>query len=311
MMLPFLSTILILADLSCSSRGFIIEISDSDALKPDLLQLAQSLNLTACVSQLKSAGIERIINHEGPFTIFCPIDDAFSRQVVYPGSAKMQDKMLQHCGKGLITSDMFTNELIVNSLLKGRSIRVNVYTAGPFSTETVNGQAVIESDHMARNGVIHIIYSVMESVYPSPGSVIGELGMCCDGTTQLLAFIRLAGLFQVLDNTEPITLLAPSDSAWAKLGSAFLNHLDKDINLLRRVILSHVLQGTWYSVGLSRGDTIKTLSGYKVKIEKDKNGVVSFSGARSTLSDVAARNGAVYVVDEVIIPKEIFKGRNF
>jgi len=306
-MLLYLLPILLFVALMPQGRGFVIEVSDPTDTQPDLVQLAQSLNLTTCVEHLQVAGIDKTINHEGPFTIFCPINDAFDRQADYPGSAGMREKMLQHVGKGKITSNMFENELTIKSLLPGRKIRVNVYTAGPFSTETVNGQAVLESDHLARNGVIHILYSVMDSVYPRPGSVVGELYQCCTGTTQLLSFVHLSGLYEVMDQTEPITLLAPSDAAWAKLGSAFLNHLDQNIPLLRQVLLSHVLQGTWYTVGLSRGDTIKTLAGSKVTVTKDKNGTVSYSGAVTSLADVAAGNGAIHIIEEVLLPKEIFK----
>jgi len=288
-------------------KSFIIEIVDPVDVKPGLLQLGLNLNLTTCVEQLKAAGIDKILNTEGPFTVFCPINDAFDRQMNYPGSAGMKDKMLQHVGKGMVTSDKFENELTVHSLLPGRKIRINVYTAGPFSTETVNGQALLESDHLARNGVIHVLYSVMDSVYPLPGSVVGELQECCPGTNQLLSFIHLSGLYEVMDQTDPVTLLAPSDAAWAKLGPAFLNHLDKNIPLLRQVLLAHVLQGTWYTVGLSRGDTLKTLAGTKVTVSKDNNGTVSYSGAVTSLANVAAGNGAIQVIEQVLLPKELFR----
>jgi len=293
--------------LMSGGSGYIIEVDDFSLSKPDLVQLGLSLNLTKCVEQLRAAGLDNRLTHEGPFTVFCPINDAFDRQADYPGSAGMKEKMLQHVGKGLVTSDMFENELVVNSLMPGEKIRINVYTAGPFSTETVNGQAVLESDHHARNGVIHVLYSVMDSVYPMPGSVVGELLQCCPGTTQLLSFVHLSGLYQVMDQTEPVTLLAPSDAAWAKLGSAFLNHLDQNIPLLRQVLLAHMLQGTWYTVGLSRGDTIKTLAGTRVTVEKDKNGTVSYSGSLTSLADVAAGNGAVQVVEDVLLPKQLFR----
>eukprot|EP00092_Neocalanus_flemingeri_P025038 GFUD01027150.1.p1 GENE.GFUD01027150.1~~GFUD01027150.1.p1 ORF type:complete len:312 (+),score=72.84 GFUD01027150.1:87-1022(+) len=305
MLLP-VSPILLLVGLMPLGRGFVLEVTDPSSTRPNLLQLAISLNLTTCVDQLKEAGIDKILNHEGPFTVFCPINDAFDRQADYPGSAGMKEKMLQHVGTGMVTSDKFRNELTIRSLLPGRKIRVNVYTAGPFSTETINGQAVLESNHLARNGVIHILYSVMDSVYPMPGSVVGELQECCTGTTQLLAFVHLSGLYQVLDQTDPITLLAPTDAAWAKLSSAFLNHLDKNIPLLRQVLLAHVLQGTWYTVGLSRGDSLKTLAGVRVTVDKDRNGTVSYSGAVTSLADVVAGNGAVQVIDEVLLPKHVF-----
>jgi len=306
-MIISLTPILLIVTLMPKGRGYIIEVDDFSITKPDLVELGLSLNLTTCVEQLRAAGIDKTLSHEGPFTVFCPINDAFDRQGDYPGSAGMKEKMLQHVGKGLVTSDMFENELTLHSLLPGRKIRINVYTAGPFSTETVNGQAVLESDHLARNGVIHVLYSVMDSVYPLPGSVVGELQQCCPGTTQLLSFVHLSGLYQVMDQTEPVTLLAPSDAAWAKLGSAFLNHLDKNIPLLRQLLLAHMLQGTWYTVGLSRGDTIKTLAGTRVTVEKDKNGTVSYSGSLTSLADVAAGNGAIQVIEDVILPKQLFR----
>ena len=112
-----------------------------------------------------------------------------------------------------------------------------------------------------------------------------------------------------MDQTDAVTLLAPSDAAWAKLGSAFLNHLDHNIPLLRQVLLAHMMQGTWYTVGLSRGDTIKTLAGTRVTVTKDKNGTVSYSGALTSLADVSAGNGAVQVIEQVLLPKHIFKTR--
>jgi len=304
---PTLQQLLLLVALVSLGNGFVLEGPEVSSTRPNLVQLALSLNLTTCVEQLRLAGIIKILNQEGPFTVFCPINDAFTRQAEYPGSAGMKEKMLQHVGAGNVTSDKFANELTMRSLLPGRKIRVNVYTAGPFSTETVNGQAVLESDHLASNGVLHILYSVMDSVYPRPGSVVGELHECCSGTNQLLAFIHLSGLYQVIDQTNPVTLLAPSDSAWARLSSAFLNHLDNDIPLLRQVLLAHVLPGTWYTVGLSRGDTIKSLSGSLVKVDKDRNGTVSYSGAVTSLADVTAGNGALHLIEDVLLPKEIFK----
>lgn len=171
---------------------------------------------------------------------------------------------------------------------------------------TTNGQGVMETDHLATNGVVHVIFSVMDSVYRKPGSVVSQLVESCPNTSTTLRLAFISGLYPILDRTDPITLLAPTNAAWESLPSGFLDFLENNRPLLQKVLLAHALPSTWYSAGTSRGDQIKSMFGSRVLVEKDRQGRVCWGGANTTLGDVAARNGVIQVVDKVILPKTIW-----
>jgi hypothetical protein len=48
-------------------------------------------------------------------------------------------------------------------------------------------------------------------------------------------FCLLAGMFDTLDQVDPVTFLAPMNAAWEQVHPDFVDHLKKDIKLLRQV----------------------------------------------------------------------------
>ena len=52
---------------------------------------------------------------------------------------------------------------------------------------------MIETDHEARNGVLHVIYDVMSSVYDRAGSVISEMDECCPENSEMIDIVKYAG----------------------------------------------------------------------------------------------------------------------
>ena len=52
------------------------------------------------VEQLRAAKIDRVLNHEGWFTLFCPTNEGFAREKFYPGEDTMLDKMRMHVARG-------------------------------------------------------------------------------------------------------------------------------------------------------------------------------------------------------------------
>lgn len=270
---------------------------------PNLLELAAQLNLTTCIENLRLAKVDRVLNHEGWFTLFCPTNQAFAREKFYPGEDTMVDKMRMHVARGKFSSDLFENEMTFKSLLSKRTIRINQYTVKEKTMTTANGRAVGEVDYVARNGFLHIIDDVMSSVYDRAGTVISEIDECCPQHSQLLELVKTAGMFDTLDQVDPVTFLAPVNAAWDQIHPDFVDQLKKDIKLLRQVLSAHVITGTWYTAGLSDGDKLKSWSGDTVLVVKDSSGIFSFNGAQTTLVDVTAGNGAVHSVDAVIMPK--------
>lgn len=265
--------------------------------KPNLLQLAESLNLNQFVSAVRQCGLHKIINHEGMFTIFAPSDEAFAREKTYPGEDKLCDKISMHIGWGNIKKADVQNEMTTKTLLSKRTIRINVYG----DVVAANGRKVSQFDNEARNGILHVIDDVMSSVYQRAGSVISEMDECCPQHSEMVELVKLAGLYNMLDTQGPFTLLTPNNGAFEKLHPDFIHHLKKNRTALANLLSAHVLPGTTYSVGLSDGMSVKTVAGNTIKVRIDGQDV-KFGKGTVTLMDVTAGNGAVHAIDEVLFP---------
>ena len=126
--------------------------------------------------------------------------------------------------------------------------------------------------------------------------------------TTLVAALDRAGLVQTLDQNGPFTVFAPTNAAFndflADNGFTSLNDIPVDV--LREVLLNHVVNGTNLSTSLSTG-YVKTLGKGSAS---DSNTLSMFintaSGVRLngvasvTTTDIVASNGVIHVVDAVI-----------
>lgn len=96
---------------------------------------------------------------------------------------------------------------------------------------------------------------------------------------------------------EELTLFAPSDEAFAKLGITPRNV--GDVPNLKEILLYHAVQGELFASDLSAG-FVPTLNGAAVEITL--NGGVQVNGADVILADRRALNGVIHVIDEVLMP---------
>jgi len=282
-----------------------LQVDDAATGTPNLLQLAQDLKLNKCVEKLTEVGINRVINHEGWFTLFCPTDEAFAHEKFFPGQDSLTDKMRIHVARGLYNSSAFENEVVFRSLLSKRMIRMNVYSTEKTSLVTANGQPVVSTNHRARNGYIHIISGVMSSIYDRGGSVISEIEDCCPQHSEVIEMMKHAGLYKKLDSTNPITFLAPTNGAFTSLHPDFLIHLKNNMRLLKEVLNAHVIPGTWYTAGLFNGDKLRTWAGNYLVVSRQQDGTIKFSDAVTGWANINANNGVTHVVESVVIPTNV------
>lgn len=269
-----------------------------DAPTPGLIDVLSSLELTSFLEGLKLCKIDKTINHEGHFTIFAPNNDAFAKEKWYPGENDYCSKMSFHIAKGYFKAEDLQDEQVVKSLLSKRTIRINIY---PFKNNvtTANGRTIVDTNHLARNGVVHVISEVMSSVYRRAGSVVSELDECCPEHSDLLEILKLSGYYEKLNSEGPFTLLAPNNGAFAKLHPDFIIHLRKNKTAMYNLVSGHVIPLTYYSAGLPDTLDVKTLLGNTVTAT-NTNGKVMFGRATVTLSDVTAGNGVVHAIDEIL-----------
>lgn len=137
-----------------------------------------------------------------------------------------------------------------------------------------------------------------------PGNIV-EVASGAGSFKTLLAAATAADLVGVLSGPGPLTVFAPSDEAFAKLGKHAIADLLKPENKekLRTVLLYHVVPGkvsAQQAFGLSGADTA---SGQRLEISR-KDGQLKVDKSSVVATDIAASNGVIHVIDRVLIPSD-------
>jgi len=134
-----------------------------------------------------------------------------------------------------------------------------------------------------------------------PADIV-ETAKAAGGFGTLLTAAEAAGLTATLKGDGPFTVFAPTDSAFAALPDGTLDTLLKPENRdqLAGILSYHVVPGKVMAADLTEGMKAKTVQGGEVTISLA--GGAKVNGANITTADVAASNGVIHVIDQVILP---------
>jgi len=119
----------------------------------------------------------------------------------------------------------------------------------------------------------------------------------------LAAALDAAGLVSALKEAGPFTVFAPTDEAFAKLPAGTVETLLKPENKqqLVDILTYHVVPGRVMAADVTNLDEAKTLNGKMIDVETDGS-AVRVNDATVTATDIAASNGVIHVIDQVILP---------
>ena len=118
----------------------------------------------------------------------------------------------------------------------------------------------------------------------------------------LVAAVKAADLVTTLKGKGPFTVFAPTDDAFAKIPAATLKAILADKAKLTAILTFHVVPGTLGSADVVKARSLKTVQGGSLTVEASKAGV-TINGAKVLITDVAASNGVIHVIDTVLLPK--------
>lgn len=149
-------------------------------------------------------------------------------------------------------------------------------------------------------------------------NVLQNLSRSADHTT-LVKAIKAAGLEDTLTGAGPITILAPTNQAFAEMPDGLFDKLMKPENKeqLKKTLLYNMLQGKWSTADLKKKiqeskdglGELTSMEGAKLKIA-DHNGMHLMIRSEDddigmfSVWDVACSNGLIHVVDNVMQLKE-------
>lgn len=129
---------------------------------------------------------------------------------------------------------------------------------------------------------------------------IVETAVAAGDFTTLVDLVQQADLADDLSGPGPLTVFAPTDEAFAAVPQETLDALGEDPELLRSVLLYHVVDGEVTSDQVEDGASAATLAGPEVQFSV--NGGVMVNDATVVTPDVMASNGVIHVIDAVLLP---------
>jgi uncharacterized surface protein with fasciclin (FAS1) repeats len=137
---------------------------------PNIVEVAVSAgSFNTLVGALKAAGLVETLKGEGPFTVFAPTDDAFAKlpagtveNLLKPeNKAQLIAILTYHVVAGKVMAKDVVG-LKSAKTVQGNSIKVTMANGGVM----VDNAKVVKTDVAAKNGVIHVIDTV---ILPSAG----------------------------------------------------------------------------------------------------------------------------------------------
>jgi uncharacterized surface protein with fasciclin (FAS1) repeats len=133
-------------------------------------------------------------------------------------------------------------------------------------------------------------------------TMTNDIAVANGSFTTLVTAVKAAGLVEILKGEGPFTVFAPTDAAFAKVPTETLNALLADKDALAGVLTYHVVAGKVMAKDVVTLTEATTVQGQKVMI-KVRDGKVYVDDAEVIMTDVAASNGVIHVIDTVILPK--------
>ncbi len=238
--------------------------------------LAADGRFSTLLGLLDGADLTAELEGSGPFTLFAPTDEALEGVDVGDDDA-LRALLLRHVAPGLLADTDLFPVADTLEMLSGDTVVLSVDPA-----PSIGGAAIVETNLVASNGVIHVVAGPVAVTGADPAETLAADGRF--GT--LLAAVEAAGLGDAL--TGDVTVLAPTDDAFAALPEGVVDQLLGDADRLGSLLGYHVIPGSVTGSGAHVSST-----GAEVTVsDTDVNGVA--------IADLPAPN--VIALDRVLVP---------
>lgn len=269
-----------------------------DAKMDDLVHLIETANLTEAFEGLDN------------FTFFAPSEEALKEiSLTEWDELKKSDRLAETLryhtvpGKLLTPRGFFNNMLVGTALGEERPIRLNVFPRlFSFERPTVTAQCarLLSASSPVCGGAVYVV----DKVLTPPAANVMEVLESNKEFTTFAKLVRESGIGEQLrTNAGPFTVLAPTDSAFARLPRGTLDSLTPD--QVQTLVKQHVLPEIACTTGVGHSGFLnrlefRSLDGNTVPTQRSLRGNVYFGGARVSRGDRTARNGLVHAVERVL-----------
>ena len=212
-----------------------------------------------------------------------------------------------HITLGTKVAAQLDSARLINTL---NDARVLVYNSN--NTISLNGKAtIVQSDLMAKNGVVHILDNVLTPPTQTLSELISSKAAAAANPqfTLLKAALQHTGLASVLNNSNQLyTIFAPTDAAFAEAGYATVEDItSEDPAVLQNILAYHLLPNYRFSFMLRDGEAVTRL-GKRVTLNTANSSVKGIGNAEAAAllaaeKDILATNGVLHAIDMVLLPE--------
>jgi len=127
------------------------------------------------------------------------------------------------------------------------------------------------------------------------------------GATKLVDLAVKAGLADTLTGDGPLTVFAPTNEAIEALPADLVSSLMKDTEMLKQVLLFHVVAGEITSSMADNNIQLPSVAGQPLLVNlylksKYYDGFITINGKRVVKADQKASNGLIHYIDGVMLP---------
>ena len=268
------------------AKNGVIHVIDAVLLPPgDIIEVATAAGkFTKLAAALTSANLVNDLKGAGPFTVFAPTDDAFAKLSAAPTGDALKNVLLYHVISGAVSpADLKEGGAAVT--LAGSPVLFALKDGAK-----INDAKITTTNVVAKNGVIHII----DSVIVPPADDIVATATAAGTFTKLTGAVTSAGLVSALQAKGPLTVFAPTDDAFAKLSAV------PSGDALKNVLLYHVVEGAVGAGDLKAGMVPTLLKDKSLTV--DLTSGVKINTSSVTKANILTKNGIIHVIDTVLVP---------
>lgn len=280
---------------------------------PNVVEVAAANpNFSTLVTAVQTAGLVPTLSEPGPYTVFAPTNDAFTKFLTANKLTSAQLLASSGLGKTL-TYHVVKASVPKSAVTAGKVTSVSgdpfYISISPTNEIWINGNTKITAtDVAASNGIIH----VLDNVITPPTQDIAQIAIASTTAaqpefTQLVLALTRADLVGAVQGgfDKNITVFAPTDAAfrnlYAALGVTSVNQIDLD--LLKNVLRYHVVPARAFSQDLRQGASLPTLLQGKNLTVNLSTLKINDAGLVASALNIHATNGVIHVIDKVMVPQ--------
>lgn len=301
------------SDFTCSN-GVVHFIEDViDPVELDLFEsIEEDGRFTVLSKLLKRSGLTKLLqNRHSKYTIFAPTDEAFAtlpegtiKTLLAPENLDLlSDVIRTHIVQGTVTVGKIPGEAFPlgtrGSKVVNEYRQELIYRDGG-TAPTIDGVGIASFDHLARNGIFHVIDRPLLPKRESIRMTLEKKG----NFKTFLSLMRLAGRQDTIDQfNSAVTIFAPTDEAFRRAGIAKrLDAMDSGeaAELLRGILGRHIID--FRRVTLTNAvafQRFKSNLSQRLDIRRDGD-QRTVQGVPIGETDIIAANGIVHGIDGII-----------